>query len=237
MQKIVLILLAITVLMFMGCSNKEIRSYTPPAEVQFANSAVFNYPADKVKNAAIQYLKRQYSQVELVNLIDNPASQSLVVYFLEPDPQKYIDCGVIQISLSSPSIYIPNGTHTFNAAQQRNEHPMLEPGSTHVTLAVRTTQLKGKVTLAFTEESKNSTYCTVTIQYTMPVRVEYPGLVKVFDIGIYGRVEYVQRVNNALVTFNTGETGTLNDGSETICVTKYILEKSIIDGIKAELTI
>ena len=221
MRKLMLVFM--TVVMYavlVGCTSKTDFSYAPVQAYESANTMVYNSNINKVWDAAIKSIGEKFF------VLDNIQKDSKIITlsYSVSDPAAYIDCGQVTAETKGAS---NSGTYTYQGAQAEAVYYIGDPNIPHPQPVRRTARLEGKVNIIFVEEGKDKTKVTVNTRYVMSVKFESRRWVPA------GYFMPVSESRN--VTFNTGQEGVGEGGSNLRCVTKYTLEKSILEGIKDKL--
>ena len=223
MRKVILALLALAVCaVLMGCASKTEFSSTQATAYPSENTMVYNSNVNKVWDAAIKSIGEKFF------VLDNIQKDSKIITlsFGADNPDNYIDCGRVTVDTKGMS---NSGTYSYAGAQAMATYYVADPGMPHPQPVTRTARLEGKANIVFAEEGKDKTRVTVNARYVLAVKFEGQRLV----VGAW--TSYLMPTSNSrAASFNTGQEGTL-EGTPLRCVTRYTLEKTILEGIKERL--
>ena len=224
MHKIMLILVVFACFMAVGCGSKTNVSYAPPTQAhQAENTMVYNSNINRVWDAAIKSIGEKFF------VLDNIAKDSRIITlsFSVNDPSNYIDCGNVTVETSGMT---NSGTWTYAGAQPNAKYFLGDPNTPHPQPVNRTARLEGKANIIFSEEGPNRTRVIVNVRYVMMTKFESQRWTQVGWGGFFTPTSSAHSVS-----FNTGQEGVASDGPGLRCVTRYTLEKSILEGIRGRL--
>jgi hypothetical protein len=217
MRKLVrLVLLAAMCISATTCALMTETRYDGPAVRVPDNSTVFPNSFETVWASAIASLTEKSFVLDTLS----KDSRIITFSFSSLDPGEYLDCGQLT--------YINTGGIDGNGAKSiPGTAPMAEllvsTGMPRPAPARRTARLEGKANIIFSEEETRKTRVTVLARYVMSVRTETVAP---------GKVPYQKQGS---VTLTTGQEG-MHDGDEmTKCVSRYVLERTILDDISEKL--
>ena len=190
-----------------GCAGKF--EYIKPSQsYKTSNTITINKPKDEVWKKIISSLGSSFF---VINNIDKESGFINISY--SGDPEKYIDCGVIDS-------YVKNAMgerrYHFPAASAYQEYETMVGGQ-NLLFYKRKMNLEGRINLIIQELSQDSTLVTVNIKYvvTKNILVSNP---------------QGQSTNlSDSISFNTNGSATFPKG--TSCYATGALEREVIDAL------
>lgn len=225
MRKPVLCLLVLMLGVVMGgCAAKTTTDYVSPVPKAPENSRVYDAPVEKVWRAVVKSVSEKFFVLDHIE----KDSHILSLSFSAQNPDEYIDCGTITHTNSGGMS--GQETITFAGAAPYTRFLAATDGTPHPKMAERKTKLDGKMNIILAEEGKNKTRVTVNARYVMSMSFTSSAFVPSRWGGYFTPVR-----RTGSVSFNTGQIGTIDTGSRTECVTRYTLEKMVLDGIQSGL--
>lgn len=206
-----------------GCAAKTEVSYQQPQQYPFENSMVYDAGLEKVWSAAVTSIEGSSFTLDQLR----KDARTMTLSFVTDAPADYVDCGILTYTTTGG---LGDG-ETFTVAGAAPVAKYLySDGTTPPREVVRTTTLAGKIDIAFSAEGKGKTRAVVATRYT--VGVANTGYVPV----TYGYSEgTMPSATNSSVVFSGGQTGRMHGGGMTQCVTRSVLEKKILEDIRAAL--
>jgi hypothetical protein len=215
-----IILAVVACFVMIGCGAKTDYSYMPAIQYSQENTMVYDSNINKVWDAAIKSIGEKFF------VLDNIEKDSKIITlsYVIDNPENYIDCGKMTVETKGMS---NSGTYTFAGAQALATYYVGGPDNPHPQIVKRTTRLEGKANIIFSEEGKDKTKVVINARYVLSSKIETQRFV---PVGLSGY--YMPVADSDIISFNTGQEGM---GQNLRCVTKYTLEKAILDGIKEKL--
>lgn len=198
------------------CALMTETRYDGPATHVPDNSIVFSHSFETVWDATIASLTEKSFVLDTLS----KDSRIITFSFSTLNPGEYLDCGQL--------IYINTGGIDGSGAKSipgtaPQAELLVSAGLPRPVPARRTTRLEGKANIIFSKEEARKTQVTVLARYVMAVRTETTAP---------GKMPY-QKQGSVILT--TGQEGQ-HDGDEmTKCVSRYSLEKAVLDGIAEKL--
>jgi hypothetical protein len=197
-----------------GCIGGGV-NYTPPAALDkpIASTKTVNRPIDSVWKDSVAELGKNFF---VINNIDK--SSGLINVSYSGDPEKYVDCGFINSSVTNAR---GKRDYDFNAAKASMTYE--STNGTNLFQTQRTMTLEGRVNLIFQATTPRETTVTANTRYSMT------------------RTNVTQMLGNPFpqtktesVAFNAGQPGTFpGSGTSTVtCRANGDLERTILDSIK-----
>ena len=222
MKKLIVVLFLGSSLMLMGCAAKTDIQYSPPSQNEGKNSRVYSHNVEQVWDAAIKAVGEQFF------VLDNIERDSKIITlsFSSQDPNSFVDCGKFTVTNSGGMS--GKGVTSYYGAQSRAEF-LVADDTPHPKPSSRTTSLSGKSNILVSSEGTTKTKVSVMTRYVLDVSFEG---VRYIPVGFSGFNQSVR--DSDVVSFNCGETGRSNKGSAQ-CVSRFTLEKNILDAIEAKL--
>ena len=216
------LLMLVAVVTLSGCASKLDVSSSPPPTYQPENTMTYDADLDRTWEAAIKSISEKFFVLDNIQ----KDSRILTLTFSAQNPNDYIDCGTVTYTLSGGAS--GNGPTTFPGAIANI--PLSAPdGTPHPKPGVRTARLEGKINIVLSPEGKNMTRATVNVRYVMSLKYEGQRYV---HVGWNGMM--MPYTTSSVMGFTTGQEG-VSDSGILHCVTRYTLEKMILDGIKTKL--
>ena len=223
MGKKLLFALLLASVVLAGCSAKTEVSYQRPAQYPLDNSMVYDAGLETVWDAAVTAFGKSVFVLDTVQ----KDSRTISLSFATEAPAEYVDCGIL--TYTNTGGMGADETVTIEGAAATAKY-MYGDGASQPREVERRTSLEGKMDIAFSAEGKGKTRATVTARYT--VNVVNTGLVPV----AYGFSEGTMPSSaNTSVVFNSGQTGRMHGGGLTQCAATSVLEKKILEEIRAAL--
>lgn len=190
-------------------------SYKPPAALDkpIVSTKTVNRPIDSVWKDSVAELGKNFF---VINNIDK--SSGLINVSYSGDPEKYVDCGVINSSVTNAR---GKRDYDFNAAKASMTYE--STNGTNLFQTQRTMTLEGRVNLIFQATTPRETTVTANTRYSMT------------------RTNLTQMLGNPFpqtktesVSFNAGQPGVFpgTGGNNVTCKANGDLERAILESIK-----
>jgi hypothetical protein len=202
-----LIVLTVAAVLMSGCAG-NVDYIRPTSQARPSNSVTINLPKDNVWNAAIPKLGSQFF---VINNLDK--SSGLINLSYSGDPEKYVDCGIIETDVIGQNGEILN-SFPASKAYQRKEIALFS--------ILRKMSLEGRINLIFEEISPNQTRVIANAKYVIARTITLQG-----DMGATPRTENV--------SFNSSGSAFLDNDFNRItveCMPSGKLESEILRAIE-----
>lgn len=209
-----MLLIASAVSVLAGCASGS-QHYTPPGEYQASNSKTVNRGFDSVWADAIPALGKQFF---IINNLDKDSGLVNLSYSGEADA--YVDCGKVVSSVTNAR---GKRDYSYSAASAFEQFEMLTPDGLLVT-AQRKISLEGRINLIFEKIGASKTQVTANTKYIVT---------RVFS-GQAVTGQYLAPFTDT-ASFTSGHQGAFpvnNQGGATTCVSKGVLESTILDLVR-----
>lgn len=198
-----------------GHSYKEPEK--PSAEVR---AATLEASRDAVWTATVSYLSQTAFAIDQLS----KESGLLSIKFSEPDPRRVIDCGVYSTWVSNM-----RGRRDYSIDGAQPQAMFEEFGQGKIFGIERTVTLTGVVNIFVLAVDSSHTSVRINVRYVAQKR----------NVVHDRAAEIVDRASPAVLSsaimFNSGEVGVDDNGSGTKCVSRFAIEKQLLEGITAEL--
>jgi uncharacterized protein YceK len=209
-----------------GCASVTTSSIHYPIAAEQENSRTYNAPVDRVWDAAIYSIGKDFFVLDHIQ----KDSKIITLSFSIDNPATAIDCG--EMTLTTTGGISGNGTQVLEYAQN-NQRYMFGTGGMRAQPAMWMKRLDGKANIIITEEAKNKTSVIVNTRFIFSTVERYSRWIPTNGLG--GGI-YIPNTYNETITFNSGQSG-FNPNGRIMCVSKYSFEKSILDKIAEGLEV
>lgn len=200
-----------TAILLAGCAGKV--TYTPPENSSYANNEkIINQPFEQVWATAIPALSKDFF---VINNLDKDSGLVNISY--SGDPQRYLDCGILETEVSNI-----HGTrnYRFPGSSAHQNYEVMHEGN--LFYLERKMGLDGRVNLIFEAIEKNKTKATANIRFVVTK-----------DVRITNAAGGFPQTFSDVISFgaNSGATFPGQGDTATRCISNGKLEQEILGAI------
>ena len=201
-----------------GCSTSM--NYTPPLEVRESTTVILRDPFEAAWTNSVRGLG---GSIFVMNNIVKDSKIINLSYI--GDPEKYVDCGHIAISVSEGI-----GTTTYQFPEARRSVQFKLARGFNTSIIDRDMSLEARINILFEEVDKNETSVKVIVRY-MVTRTGTQTVTDHFN----NRTSTVPLPPLSL-SFNTGESASVKGESSLTCRATGEMEKALITLLASPYT-
>jgi hypothetical protein len=200
-----------------GCSTTRF-DYTPPREVLQSTSITIKNSFDEVWTKSIRSIGTSFF------VLNNIVKDSKIINLsYSGDPEKYVDCGIISIEVSTPG-----GDRQFQYPASRRTVQYETAAGFRKARTERHMNLEGRINILFEEVNPGETKITAVVRYI----VSRTGTITVHD-NANNRTTTAQ-LTPLTLSFNSGSSDSATAGDSTAtCRPTGVMEKALLDLISA----
>ena len=217
-----------------GCAAITKERYVLPDTYYAPLEFAYPFPFEKVWANTLKKLPDL--EVILENL--NKEAKTITLSFVASSPEKYVDCGAINLQTDTASLF----QNTFKGAQSEARF-YISTGDIAPQETTRKVKLSGKINIHFASEGTSQTKVTVKTFYDLDIQLEGERYSHM-NHGIISTPVFNPYAINTQITFYAGQEGrgnkTISPGGlryvfdsegEMVCRSKFVLERIIFDAI------